>query len=38
MNWSNKKRLVCDLKLSVSLREGCEETKKNNNLVRFYCS
>ena len=35
----NEKCVICDLKLAVSLQEGCEKKKKkNDNLVQFYCS
>ena len=34
----NEKCVICDLKLPVSLQEGCEKKIKNDNLVQFYCS
>ena len=33
-----KNGVICDLKLAVSLQEGCKKSEKSNNLVRFYCS
>ena len=35
IDWSNEKCIVCDLKLAVSLHEGCEITNKITTWYNF---